>query len=137
MFYYIFWRNSFYHKWQDCLCRDRYFCLFMAFEIALAWAMLLRWRRRSIFIIIIIIIVLSCYQHGYPWSSLATPLYRLSLLAGRQGFILYHHRAAVCRFELVALLLLGHVRGSMGEHRLWAHPCFSSSVLHVWFVWSW
>ena len=24
--------------------------------------------------------------------------------------------------------------GSIGEHHLWARPCFSSSVLHVWFV---
>ena len=37
--------------------------------------------------------------------------------------------------KLVALLLLSHVRGSIGEYHLWARPCFSSSVLHVWFVW--
>ena len=30
----------------------------------------------------------------------------------------YTHIAAICRFELVVLLLLGHVRGSIGEHRL-------------------
>ena len=24
--------------------------------------------------------------------------------------------------------------GSIGVHRLWVHPCFSSSVLHVWFI---
>ena len=83
---------------------------------------------------IIIIIILSCHQHRYPWLSLATPPYRSSLLTGPQGYILYPHRATVCRFELVALLLLGHVKGSIEEHHLWARPCFSSSVLHVWFV---
>ena len=25
--------------------------------------------------------------------------------------------------------------GSIGVHHLWARPCFSSSILHVWFVW--
>ena len=29
---------------------------------------------------------------------------------------------------------LGHMWGSIGVHHLWARPCFSSSVLHVWFV---
>ena len=50
-----------------------------------------------------------------------------------QGYILYWHRAVVCSFELVVLLLLVHVKGSTGVHHLWAHPYFSSSVLHVWF----
>ena len=31
-------------------------------------------------------------------------------------------------------ILLGHIWGSIGLHHLWARPCFSSSVLHVWFV---
>ena len=86
----------------------------------------------SLSIFIIIIIILSC--HGYPWPSLATPPYRSSLLAGLQGYIPYPHRAAVCMFKLVVLLLFGHVRGSIGVHHLWACPCFSSSVLHVWFI---
>ena len=81
-----------------------------------------------------IIIILPCDQQGYLWPSLATPPYRSSLLAGPQGYIPYPHRAAVYRFEPVALLLLGHVRGSIGEHHLWARPWFSSSDLHVWFV---
>ena len=88
----------------------------------------------SLFLSVIIIIIMSCHLHGYHWPSLATPPYRSSLLAGPLGYIPYPHRAAVCRFELVALLLLGHVRGSIGEHHLWARPCISSSVLHVWFV---
>ena len=55
-------------------------------------------------------------------------------LAGLQGYILYPHIAAECMFELVVLLLPGHMWGSIGVHHLWARPCFSSSVLHVWLV---
>ena len=51
-----------------------------------------------------------------------------------QGYTPYPHRAAVCMFELTALLLHGHVKGSIGVHHLWARPYSSSSVLHVWFV---
>ena len=51
------------------------------------------------------LIILSCHQHGYPWLSFAIPRNRSSLLAGHQGYTLYPHRPAVCRFELVALLL--------------------------------
>ena len=71
-------------------------------------------------IIIIIIILLSCHPHGYPWPYLTTTPYRSSLLAGPQGYIPYPHRATVCMFELVAMLLLGHVRGSIRDHHLWA-----------------
>ena len=46
----------------------------------------------------------------------------------------YADRAAVYRFERVVLFLLGHVKGSLGVHNLWARPYFSSGVLHVWFV---
>ena len=55
---------------------------------------------------------MSRHPHGYHWSSLATSPYRPLLSAGLQGFIPYHHRAAVCRYELVILHLLGHVKGS-------------------------
>ena len=79
-------------------------------------------------------IFMLCHQHGYPWLSLATSPYRSTPLAGLQGYISYSHIAAVCMFELVVLLLLGHMWGSIGVHHLWARPCFSSSVLHVWFV---
>ena len=81
-----------------------------------------------------IIIIMSCGQHGYPWPSLSTSPYHSSPLAGLQGYILYHHIAAVCMFELVVLLLIGHMRGSTGVHHLRAHLCFSSSVQHFWFV---
>ena len=46
-------------------------------------------------IYIIIVIILSCHQHGYPKTSLATPHYLSSLLAAPQGYITYPHRAAV------------------------------------------
>ena len=79
----------------------------------------------------IIIIIISCHRHGYPWPSLAISPYRSSPLAGLQDYIPCPHIAAVCMFELVVLLL----PGSIGVHHLWARPCFSSSVLHVWFIW--
>ena len=60
--------------------------------------------------------------------------YRSLLPAGPQGYTHYPHWAALCKFELVALFLLGHVKGSMGVHHLWARLYFFSSVLHVWFV---
>ena len=85
-------------------------------------------------IIIIIIIIMPCCQHGYPRPSLSTSPYRSLPMAGLQGYISHPHRAAVCMFELVVLLLLGPMWGSIGVHHLWARPCFSSSVLHVWFI---
>ena len=57
------------------------------------------------------IIIMSCRQLGYHWPSLATSPNRSSLLAGPQGCIPYPHIVAVCRFELVVLLLLGHMVG--------------------------
>ena len=83
---------------------------------------------------IVFIIIMSCREHGYPWPSLVTFPYRSSPLAGLQGYIAYPHIAAECMFELGVLLLPGHMWGSIGVHHLWARPCFSSSVLHVWFV---
>ena len=47
---------------------------------------------------IIIIIIISLHQHGYPWPTSTTLLCCLSLLLGFQGYILYWHRAVVCRF---------------------------------------
>ena len=82
--------------------------------------------------IIIIIIIMSCRQHGYPWPSLATFPYRSSPPAGLLGYILCPHIAAVCKFGLVVLLLLGHMWGSIGVRHLRARPWFSSSVRRVW-----
>ena len=78
------------------------------------------------------IIIMSCRQHRYPWPSLATSPYHSSPPAGLLSYILCPHIAAVCKFGLVVLLLLGHMWGSIGVHRLRARPCFSSSVLRVW-----
>ena len=86
------------------------------------------------FYLIIIIIIMLCRQHGYPWPSLATSPYYSSPLAGLQGYILCPHIVAVCKFVLVVLLLHIHMWGSTGVHRLWARPCFSSSVPGLWFV---
>ena len=61
---------------------------------------------------------MPCCYHGYPWPSLATSRSRSSPLAGLQGDISYPHIAAVCVFELVVLLLLGHMWGSIGVHHL-------------------
>ena len=80
------------------------------------------------------IVIMSCRQHGYPWPSLTTSPYHSSPPVGLQGYILCPHIVAVCKFELVVLLLHGHMWGSIGVHHLWARPCFSSSVPRVWFV---
>ena len=72
--------------------------------------------------VIIIIIIMSCRQHGYPWPSLATSPYCSSPMAGLQGYIPYPHIATECMFELVVLILLGHMWGSIGVHPLWARP---------------
>ena len=61
---------------------------------------------------------MSCRQHGYPWPSLTTSPYRSSPLAGLQGYIPYPHISAECMFELVVLLLPGHMWGSIGVHHL-------------------
>ena len=82
-----------------------------------------------------IIIIMSRRQRRYPWPSLAISPYHSSPPAGLQGYILCPHIVAVCKFVLVVLLLHIHMWGSTGVHRLWARPCFSSSVLRVWFVW--
>ena len=69
-----------------------------------------------VIIIIIIIINMSYHQHGYPWPFLTIPSYRPLLPAGLKCYIPYRHRATVCRFELVVLPLLVHVKGSTGVH---------------------
>ena len=80
-----------------------------------------------IYIYIYIYIIMACRQHGYPWLSLATPPCRSSLQASPHDYIPYTHRASVCWFKLVVLRLFGHMRGSIGEHPLWARLCFSSN----------
>ena len=83
---------------------------------------------------IYIIIIMSRRLRGYPWPSLAISPYHSSPPAGLQDYNPCPHIAAVCKFVLVVPLLHIHEWGSTGVHRLWARPCFSSSVLRVWFV---
>ena len=80
-----------------------------------------------------IIIILSSHQQGYHWPYLAAPPYRSLLPVSPQAYTPYPHKAAVCRFELVARLLLVHTKGSLGVHHLWARPEFACSVRHVCF----
>ncbi len=62
------------------------------------------------------------HHHVVPLArislTLATSPYHSSLLIGHQGYIPYPHIAAVCMFELAILLLLVHMRGSIGVHHL-------------------
>ena len=51
--------------------------------------------------------MMSSYQHGSPWPSLDTRLYRQSYPAGLQGFILYRHRAVLYRFAWVKEMFNG------------------------------
>ena len=63
------------------------------------------------------IIIMSYRNHRYPWPSLATSPYRSSPLARLQGYIPYPHIAAECMFELVVLLLPGHLWESTYGHK--------------------
>ena len=89
--------------------------------------------------IVIIIIIMSSYQGGYPWPSLATPSYHPLLPVGLQEYTPYRHRAAVCMFELVALPLLGHVKGvhkttSLISSSLLPQHCPACLVGLIWIV---
>ena len=77
---------------------------------------------------------MSCRQHRYPWPSLATSPNYSSPMAGLQGYIPYSHIAAVCMFELVVLLLLGHMRGSreyITYEQVLASPAVSFGALLI------
>ena len=53
--------------------------------------------------------------------------YRPLLPAGLQSYIPYRHRAAVCRFELVVLPLLVHVKEYTGVHTSPVVSCMPGS----------
>ena len=74
---------------------------------------------------LILIIIMSCRQHGYPWTPLAISLYRSLLLAGSQGDIPYPHRAAVCMY--VRAGRPAFARPYVGVHR--STSLMSSSLL--------
>ena len=71
------------------------------------------------------------HHHVAPPARISLTLFRhfsLSFIASGRSSV------AVCKFVLVVLLLHIHMWGSTGVHRLWARPCFSSSVPRVLFV---
>ena len=82
-----------------------------------------------------------CYHlnHNIKITKFKSIIFKGSIIiiimtAGLQGYISYHHIAAVWMFDLVVLLLIGHMQGSTGAHHLRSCLCFSSCVRHVWFV---
>ena len=102
--------------------------------LAIKWEVNILLKKSSCVFIIVSLWCCRWQYNRYPWPSLATFPYCASPLAGLQEWIPYPHIAAVCMFELIVLLLLGHMWGSIGVHHLWACLCFSSSVLRVWFI---
>ena len=77
----------------------------------------------SIFLFCCLYFKIKIHHHHHHHH--VVPLARISLT-------LSPYLAAVCMFKLVVLLLLGHMRGSIGVHHWWVRPCFSSSVLRFW-----
>ena len=117
-----FLKNTRQHQWNF------HWSLLKDYSLCYTTAFLLSFARISFYLFAfpsyLCIIIMSCCQHRYLWPSLATSPYCSLPLAGLQGYILYPHRAAVCRFELVVLLLLGHM---WGVHR--STSLMSSSLL--------
>ena len=70
----------------------------MEFAIEKCALLIMKGGKRQMSEGIIIIIIMSQHQHEYLWPPLATTLYRQSLTVGLQGYILYRHRAVICRF---------------------------------------
>ena len=99
---------------QSCTLFMLVYCILLLYDKSFLHIIYIRYS--ITFYSFFIIIIMSCRQHGYPWPSLATSPYHSSLLAGLQGYITYPHIAAVCMFELVIVLLLGHMWGSIGVH---------------------
>ena len=111
---------------------ERQFC--NALPQNIFYSIIQRWNFLYVVKYIIIIIIMSRRLRGYPWPSLAISPYHSSPPAGLQDYNPCPHIAAVCKFVLVVPHLHIHEWGSTGVHRLWARPCFSSSVPRVWFV---
>ena len=80
------------------------------------------------------IIILSCYQHGYPWPSHATPPDRSSLLASLQGYTPYLHKSVECKFELTLksdnFLIVGDFFSIWGSD-LWQNERSMAAILLV------
>ena len=114
--------------WCMCICMYIYMCVCMYVYMHVYIYIYIH------VCIIYIIIIMSRRLRGYPWPSLAISPYHSSPPAGLQDYNPCPHIAAVCKFVLVVPHLHIHEWGSTGVHRLWARPCFSSSVPRVWFV---
>ena len=59
----------------------------------------------------------SCHAINTDIPDPLSPLLPI-VPAGPQDYTPYLQRAAVCRFELIALFLLGHVKGCIGVYHL-------------------
>ena len=77
---------------------------------------------------------MSCCKHEYPWPSLVTSPNRSSPLVSLLGHIPYPHIAAECMFELVVLLLPGHMWGSLMSSSLLLQQCPACLVRLTWIV---
>ena len=91
------------------------------------------WENLNESVIIIIISIMSYLNHGFPWVSFPTRLYRPLISVGLLGYILCPNRAAIDTFQLVVLLLFVPVKGSWGARCLWVPSYFSGSVQYVLF----
>ena len=131
---FIWWNLNFLHISQLITLPTQSCVVLYFFRANLLYSLIMWLIDSSLSLHNIIIIIMSRRLRGYPWPSLAISPYHSSPPAGLQGYIPCPHIAAVCKFVLVVPLLHIHVWGSTGVHRLWARPCFSSSVLRVWFV---
>ena len=83
---------------------------------------------------------------NYIYHHYVTPSTRISLTLSRHPSLSFiasgrfsrlhpvSAHSCLCRFLLIVLPLLVHVKGSTGVCHLWVRPYFSSIVPHVWFV---
>ena len=82
------------------------------------------------------------YHHHHPHVALVARIsltlsrhFSLSFIAsGRSSGLHPISSQSCCMYARAGHPAFAHMWGSIGVHHLWAHPCFSSSVLHVWFV---
>ena len=77
----------------------------------------------TMMIIYIYVYIYHHHHHVMPPARISLTLSCHSSLTfiasgSPQGYIPYPHRPDICRFELVILLLLDHMRGSIGVHHL-------------------
>ena len=127
------------HIYNRCMCMHIHSCVYIYIYIYIGvYACIYIW----LCVCLYIILGMYIYHHHHHVVLVARISLTLShhfslsfITSGRSsGLHPYPHIVAECIFVLVVLLLLGHMRGSIRVHHLWVHPCFSSSVLHVWFV---